>query len=211
MTMSASSPGPNKRMAEFVLKLGHYAHLVLAVGVAAAVVLGAAKLVVHGTYGTVIGAINSVASIVVVAAIVCSWIHERQICLLDVAETPLANPDEAIRKNMRKLRAAHGLRSILTVFAVFLAVSAAVIAVGLANPAVKEHIWFKVIPQVITDFLMVYIAWRFFAVAVHSRLRPWCPFCRWGRGDDGDDDPDPGPDPTDPEIKIANDKFVKLT
>jgi hypothetical protein len=30
---------------------------------------------------------------------------------------------------------------------------------------------------------------------VHRRIEPWCPYCGWGRDDDGEDTPEPTPDP----------------
>jgi hypothetical protein len=47
--------------------------------------------------------------------------------------------------------------------------------------------------------------WTFLAALAvfqgrHSRLRPWCPFCR--RGDDGDDQPELVPEPTPPGATV---------
>lgn len=33
------------------------------------------------------------------------------------------------------------------------------------------------------------------SAALHARLQPWCPYCRWGRGDDGPHEHAPDPDP----------------
>lgn len=33
----------------------------------------------------------------------------------------------------------------------------------------------------------------FMGYHVHERLQPWCPFCRWGRGDEDEESPAPTP------------------
>lgn len=34
------------------------------------------------------------------------------------------------------------------------------------------------------------------AISLHARPQPWCPYCRWGGGDDGPREDVPAPDPS---------------
>lgn len=112
--------------------------------------------------------------------------QRRRLCLGCAAAVPLDPGGEAARR-LRWLRLAHWQTASswlpIAVLAVpVLALAAVALTVDL--PAFGLAVAAAVMPAAV----------GIHAMALHERLRPWCPWCRGGGGGEPDD-PEPDPDP----------------
>lgn len=133
----------------------------------------------------------------VIAAFASSWnqrFHDRNLCLRDLAATPLTDPQREVERKMWALRAFHSL-TLLALNGVFLLVVIVVLTHsatqhGWAGPA---QLWvYLLITVYLVASTMVHVMSR-----IHRRLEPWCPLCRRGGGGGGSYfNPDPAPDPS---------------
>ena len=173
--------------------IGHYGHRVFA-----GILLVLAALNIAGVdvaWGSWVG----LAAMVV--AVAGQRFHDGRICERCVATMPLNGAERAERRR-RILRAVHTMREtvylagrpIAPPVALYALGAAAAVAVicetaGLERGGRPSLTLFAVLYYVPMAGLML-------ALSMHARLQPWCPYCRWGRGDDGPHEEAPDPDPS---------------
>lgn len=116
--------------------------------------------------------------------------HDRQLCHHCMKEVPFLDPQAKVDKHIKKLRFAH--RYALQ-YAILLG------AIGLSLVELIAHFFgFKnvAISLVSTVGILIALVTVGYANRLHSRLQPWCPYCKnHGHGDDHHEVPEP-PDPT---------------
>ena len=107
--------------------------------------------------------------------------HDDRLCLRCIAESP-ADPARAVESRRRWLRLFHSATTTSGVAVLVVAAAVGVTAGLLIRPG-----W--------GDLVLVLPLATMALTVVHRRIEPWCPYCGWGRDDDGDDTPEPTPDP----------------
>jgi len=129
---------------------------------------------------------------VAIASSACEmFVHDRNLCLRDLQEAPLLDPQGAVDKNRSRLRTFHDRRFKVVV----LTMSAGpLLAVLLVPGRESMSTTLRVVSTVVAVVGIAVLAFAGRLSAVHRRLRPWCPWCR---RDGGPDDPvvAPTPDP----------------
>lgn len=122
-----------------------------------------------------------------IAWLLLSLRRGRTLCLWCAADFPL-DPGELAQRRRRSLRLHHqtaGLGwTVVLVLGPLLGLVVLQAAVDLPRPAVELGIAAALMPLAVVAQ----------AGVVHTRLQPWCPWCRRGGGD-GERSPDPAPDP----------------
>lgn len=107
--------------------------------------------------------------------------HDDRLCLRCIADSP-ENPAQVVERRRRWLRLFH---SATTTAGITLLIVAA--AVGVAAGLLFRPGW--------GDLVLLLPLGTMALTVLHRRVEPWCPYCGWGRDDDGEDTPDPTPDP----------------
>ena len=107
--------------------------------------------------------------------------HDDRLCLRCIAESP-ADPARAVESRRPWLRMFHSATTTSGVVVLVL-----VAAVGVAAGLLIRPGW--------GDLVLVLPLATMALTVVHRRIGPWCPYCGWGRDDDGEDTPEPTPDP----------------
>jgi hypothetical protein len=130
------------------------------------------------------------------AAALMFTVHDRNLCLLDIKDAPLLDPQTAVTQNMRRLRLIHNTRLLTATGAagalVFLFTH--IVGASTTSPLLLTAATALAIPL---GGIGVY---ELISANVHRRLKPWCPFCH-GRGGF---DPDPVTTPTPDPAGVAN-------
>lgn len=193
---SSAAAGGHGRLFHLAMLLGHYSRRtspVVTILVWALIILGwwapdyNKSLLGAAFYFTVLGLL-----VADITGLFCRiFVHDRNLCLRDLQESPLLDPQSAVDKNIRALRTCHSRRFHKTL----LGISFAPIVVLLAVAGIKEMpLLVKVALTVMAAAGITTTIYVGHIQNVHSRLQPWCPFCR---RDDGPDDPvvEPTPDP----------------
>ncbi len=147
------------------------------------------------------------ALVVSYVAMVCDHtVHRQNLCLRDLNQSPLLNPQAEVERRGRLLRFLHSRRLLHLLFG-----SLAVLFGGiLLSSWMRNHDMRYPTAVFIVGYLTstAISAWNVWATDIHRRLYPWCPLCRWGRGPDDDED-DPEPEPTDPTVECDHRKRVR--
>lgn len=107
--------------------------------------------------------------------------HDDRLCLRCLAESP-ADPARAVESHRRWLRLFHSATTASGVAVLVVAAAIGVTAGLLIRPG-----W--------GDLVLVLPLGTMALTVIHRRMEPWCPYCGWGRDDDGEDAPQPTPDP----------------
>lgn len=107
--------------------------------------------------------------------------HDAELCERCIDRMPL-DPQAAVDKQRAKLRIHHKL---LRCFIAWLAVT-------ITGDLMPQH-W--IATKCVESTATLFCLFLMYAIAIHSRLQPWCPFCP--RDDGGDDDTADTPDPVD--------------
>lgn len=116
--------------------------------------------------------------------------HDKHLCARCAASAP-ADPDKAVGRWMPALRWVHARRVIY--------VTACAIIGWIAYATLFTSSWDPWWATAVDVFVLVpVITWMYAAQYAHRRLKPWCPFCDWGNGGDGD--PEPSPDVPQPTV-----------
>ncbi len=137
----------------------------------------------------------------IVAGMCEQTIHRRNLCLRDLNQAPLLDPQRDVDRHIRTLRTLHNHRRVL-------AITAGGLALLMGSATLYGWAHRHGIPAASAILIGGFLAniaastWHVWATAIHRRLYPWCPMCRWGRDDDGDDDGPEPDDPTDPEVEV---------
>ncbi len=182
MTAAAAAGDPGRRHAA-AMWLGHYAGELYLSGMALqGVALVSMNLLPEGAQWATTAVVFPYLMLAVVALILQTEVHDRNLCPRDLAQAPLADPEGEVQRRMGWLRRYHGARKRLLLAPVLLI---AVMVVALAFPGGRF------IQQGALLVFMAFASWRLYIIRIHRRLRPWCPMCRWGRGDDGPKEPSP--------------------
>lgn len=116
--------------------------------------------------------------------LIATVLHERLMCSICAAMTPLPG-EAAAAKHDRRLRRYHNPWSIIW---------ALISMVAVPGVAILLHLSF-VVGQLGTSMVLVFIALEVRAFHVHRVLAPWCPYCRRYRRWEDDGAPEPSPDP----------------
>lgn len=123
------------------------------------------------------------------------FIHNRNLCLRDLNEAPLLDPQAAVEKHIGRLRRYH-FHSWPVSIAMLVGLIGGGLILGSAGVA---YTWPWIVRAAITAVVTAstVMAVRFDRARVtHDRLQPWCPICRRRRGDDGDHVKPPTPTPS---------------
>lgn len=117
--------------------------------------------------------------------------HFSRICVECVSMMP-ADGGEVVKRRMRWLRMHHFQVPRRLLWVILLAILLVALAVGalavlVFSPTVNAVLVWAVLVSMFVAFDM--------SAVVHRPLVPWCPFCRWGRGDDEDAPVEPSPVP----------------
>jgi hypothetical protein len=100
--------------------------------------------------------------------------HQKMLCERCISAAPTLDPESAVRRWRRALRAHHAQRAMVTAMAIVLA------AIFYLGTVKHEHPWQYALDAVAVTALgaSCVIGYQ------HRRLYPWCPFCRWDKGGD---------------------------
>lgn len=201
---ATDTPGPDPEKDwrfRTAMWLGHYADRLSIVGFA---VMGTAFVVSTLLRDTSIESLSWLLVIPGLALILVSTIaqlcdirvHRENLCLRDLDEAPLLDPQAEVTKHAHLLAAAHAQVQRIWILVVSLGFMFTGLVVG--NIAYENDVpgafFILTVPYVL---MIVVQTWSVRVGAVHHRLQAWCPLCRWGRGPD-DDPPAPEPEPTPP-------------
>ncbi|MEJ2869699.1 hypothetical protein WCD74_18150 [Actinomycetospora sp. OC33-EN08] len=107
--------------------------------------------------------------------------HDDRLCLRCIADSP-SDPARVVERRRHWLRLFH---SATTTAGITVLIAAA--AVGVAAGLFIRPGW--------GDLVLLLPLGTMALTVLHRRVEPWCPYCGWGRDDDGEDTPDPTPDP----------------
>jgi hypothetical protein len=119
--------------------------------------------------------------------------HNRNLCLLDLEETPLLDPQGAVDRDMWKLKIFHSKGKVVAVMGVFFLLL--ITANVLGTHGNEWAMWFRL--ALIFPFVAAYLVVTEVTTTAHRRLYPWCPFCKRRRDDDDEETtPAPQPQPT---------------
>lgn len=117
-------------------------------------------------------------------------LHERHLCLRDLDDAPLLDPQAAVDQHRRALRIHHNRRQYLVALITgVLPLAILLVMTGQASYPVGVKLALTALAAigVAANCYVGYIQ------ATHRRLQPWCPWCR--RNDGGDPVVSPTPDP----------------
>lgn len=170
--------------------LGHYHARIDITALAVAIPTGiAADLAPHGWLATSLAAASVASIAVLLTADSRIRYHGRHLCARHLMDTPLTDPDRAVQRRDRQLRAYHRFNVRRYAFG-----AASCYAVSLVA-LFAFHVPFQAafIPLYGLVVVDLYRGWRY---DIHQRLQPWCPYCR----DDGDDEGFQPVDPTNPTV-----------
>lgn len=168
-------------MRRAIVAVGHYSAYALAL---------VALPFVAVTFVVAPGVPGTCAVLLYVALFACYVAHDGRLCLRCAQTVPVNGPAVAERRD-RALRAVHHIRRRLPwyVAAFFAALAARVVsAVFVEWPRAAGGVFLLAV-VVAPVSVTILLSTR------HDRIQPWCPYCRWGGGDDGPEEfaPD-GPD-----------------
>lgn len=128
--------------------------------------------------------------IALASGIFCEIIHHRNLCLRDIQDAPLLDPQEAVRKQLKYLKLVHRPRLAWALIAV--AVLALLLpATGSVAPSLPLLAKLAVTAMAVAGVFAAGVTLH--ATRIHRKLQPWCPYCDHRRG--GDDDPVVAPEP----------------
>ncbi|MFB6881449.1 hypothetical protein ACFCY8_11520 [Streptomyces noursei] len=154
---------------------GHYGVWLICVQAPATCVLG---LLAEQHHGLATGTFYGIALILTGRVAIAVALHSMEPCLHCARHLP-ANGGEAADRRMRWLRLFH-VTQVWLLAAAFLGWAASWVLAG--------HVAAKVL---VCASAFAVVAWAVLA-RVHSPVRPWCPWCRDGGGEEADaDTPDP--------------------
>lgn len=129
--------------------------------------------------------------LIYLAMIFCEWqLHDRNLCLRDLNDVPLLDPQAAVDKNRARLRRYHDPRTRKIAIVVGMVPIAAllIMAGGRDYPT-----GLRLLMTVIAVAAVSAISYLSLDQRAHRRLRTWCPWCR--RPDEDQDTKVPEPDP----------------
>lgn len=164
-----------------MMRTGHYAfRIVLPVCVAAFI----ARDALGNPQGSVSFLFDSISACWCWAVWCEIRVHSRHLCERCAAKTPL-DPQRAITRWRLALLGYH--RGVLQ--AAFIAVLSWIALTAILFRGPQWPYWADLADIGIQVFIatVILFSWK------HSRLQPWCPYCRWGDG--GEPETVPGPDP----------------
>lgn len=188
---------PDERPTSLIMKVGHYyAPLAVALMPIAWSSAGA-TLLPPSTALVVWRAIAVIAAFLFLGVTLAATVHNQRLCPLDVAPAlDHDDPDAEVEKNRWKLRLYHQ------------PVVAALLSLAILNFSLLRTVAGDSLPARVgfAALAVVFVAgWMTIVVGsdhAHRRLALWCPWCRHGRGGNGDPDPDLTPEPTpDPAVQ----------
>lgn len=194
MTADAAGfrPRDNGRLFRMAMLLGHYnlrAELPLTVAVWSGIMLS--WWLPSGTVlaGAATAAVFALAAIAMAMLAFQDFVHDRNLCLRDVRDAPLLDPQGAVTRNLRYLEARHDQRkqNILRVISLL-----PILAMLMASSTLSIPV--KIAVTVAALVGIVVLAYLTHVGIVHRRLQAWCPWCHPRRGD-GDEVVAPTPDP----------------
>ncbi|WP_157646927.1 hypothetical protein [Actinomycetospora chiangmaiensis] len=107
--------------------------------------------------------------------------HDDRLCLRCIAESP-ADPAQVVERRRRWLRLFHSATTTAGIVMLIVTAAVGVVAGLLIRPG-----W--------GDLVLLLPLGTMALTVLHRRVEPWCPYCGWGRDDDGEETPDPTPDP----------------
>lgn len=130
-----------------------------------------------------------VLALTLASALICQHFHGRELCVRCLDAIPWLDPQAATDANDRWLRLFHDIRRMRRL----LILSAVPILLWLLQ---ADQWWWQLkLPASLAALVGVWSLGRHaHAIAAHSRLRRWCPYCRRGGG--GDHTPVQPPVPT---------------
>lgn len=181
--MTVAREGREGPLASRAMWLGHYADFIA--GAFLAVCLAND---VTGWAGWMQTPSTVASSGMLLSLIAESRVHGRRLCERCIAAAPLA-PQRAVDRWRRALWSYHQGWATVTMVAVFCSAASIALFYGLAahpHPPAWALAYHGCAMVAAAVFLVV--------LHLHSRLHPWCPFCRWDDGGDEEVSPDV-PDP----------------
>lgn len=107
MTTNQAKPGPDGPAVRLGMWLGHYAYLLLIVQVGFSAAAHLLVAVVGGRWLVVLAVVSTLLTLLAAAAFLLQGLHDRRLCLRDINEAPLLDPDRAVHMRMRELRVHH--------------------------------------------------------------------------------------------------------
>lgn len=141
-----------------------------------------AVAIVAGFHDVRQSSVVSLAAVVVFIVVqLFTLAHDDRLCLRCIADSP-ANPALVVERRRPLLRLFHSATT-----GAGIATLVVVAAVGVAAGLFIRPGW--------GDLVLILPLGTMVLTVLHRRVEPWCPYCGWGRDDDGEDTPDPTPDP----------------
>lgn len=122
--------------------------------------------------------------------------HDSTLCLLDVAESPLLNPQAAVDKHRKQLDLFHN-RSRGRIYLTVGALPMVVMVLGTQMPA--GNLLIKITGTVAAVAGVAAMTQHGYATRIHRKLYPWCKRCHPGGGGDT-----PASAPTPDPVGTAN-------
>ncbi len=184
MTTASAAGQPGRRHA-VMMWLGHYgSELYLAGMTAVGVALATTQGLPTAVQWAVAAFVLPIMLLAVTAVALQFVVHDQNLCLRDLTQAPLGDPEGEVQRRMWWLRRYHRQRVIVSVLATFILILVMAVALGLGSAGAIVQ----------TTALLAFIAFGCFkmqSTRIHRRLQPWCPMCRWGGGDDGPEEPSP--------------------
>jgi hypothetical protein len=194
VTTAAGFAGRHPRLSPLMIRVGHYStplQLVLYPLVYLLPVLNSAFLFRKDgptPWWTAVFVAGLVAIVLNLLVSLAALVHDRSLCLLDVQQAPLLDPQGAATRYRRRLRLRHSRRAMVLSLVPMLWV--------ILQPSLGPFLpsWARLALIPVAGAI---IAWTIYlsvvCVSTHRRLEPWCPYCHWGDG--GDEEVAPQPDP----------------
>jgi hypothetical protein len=169
---AGSRPG---RAARLAIWAGHY-HLFFLTAAVLTTIASAAAASRAGWLDD----LTDAAMLAWVVAICCDLLrHQGQLCARCIAQAPVLNPQAAVDRWRWALRWEHHevLRLLPPVFLIFWIIGSTAAEITTRDTRLWREPW--QLAGYATLITLVGVIW---VVSVqHRRLRPWCPYCRWGQ------------------------------
>jgi hypothetical protein len=192
---SAAAGGPG-RLNRLMIWLGHYSpQISVPITIATWVFIVSGWWIPTGAITPVAAGVLFGAIVVLVlldiAGMICQSVHDRNLCLQELQEAPLLDPQGAVEKNRHLLEFYHRhRRSPLTLIISLSPIAAMLIMAGNHDAA----LWLKIPLTAVAAIGVALASYLGRVRLVHTRLYPWCPWCHRDDGP-GDHMSAPTPDP----------------
>lgn len=192
--MTTAAENPDRRPLHAVaMLLGHYSVVIAPVNE----FIMLATIIYRAGWAHRLGVVSAAITVAVMSVVVGGLLfkdfyHDRKLCLRCLDAAPMLDPQAAVDKHINALRSSHFRRKRV----ISLAFTLIVVYVAVSTIPLAGWPWpFRALLIVAGAAGFAGALYMDYATAMHSRLYPWCPWCK-RRGFGGETLPEPTPDPT---------------